>query len=114
MTERRSKYNARRVKIDGITFDSAAEARRYGELKLLEQAGHLTGLKVHPRYEIIPPVFWHGRWERAVFYEADFEYNDSGYTFVEEVKGVRTAVYQLKRKLFLLRYPDVEFVEMQA
>ena len=31
-----SKYRNKRVTLDGIHFDSLAEARRYGELKLLE------------------------------------------------------------------------------
>lgn len=39
------KYHNRKTVIDGITFDSAKEARRYMELKLLERAGEISNLQ---------------------------------------------------------------------
>ena len=42
----------KRVEIDGYTFASQAEARRYGELKLLEKAGEIRDLVVHPRLHL--------------------------------------------------------------
>jgi len=49
-----NKFGARRVILDGITFDSRKEARRYQQLKLLERAGVIRALQVHPRFVILP------------------------------------------------------------
>ena len=48
--KRRAKYGNTKVKVDGITFDSKAEARRYGELKLLERAGEITSMELQPTF----------------------------------------------------------------
>jgi hypothetical protein len=45
-----SKYNARRVEIDGHRFASAAEGRRYATLAALERAGRIAGLELQPRF----------------------------------------------------------------
>ena len=47
-----SKYGAIRTTVDGVTFASKAEARRYAELKLLEQAGEIKGLELQPKFDI--------------------------------------------------------------
>ena len=116
MSERRGKYNAKRTTQDGVTFDSLAEARRYDELKLMEAAGEIWNLKVHQRYEIVPPVVFNGRLLKAKYYEADFTYFDrlTKCTTVEDVKGMRTDLYLIKRNLFLLRYPNLKFIEVEA
>ena len=113
--ERRGKYNAKLVEINGIRFDSTAEAMRYRELLLMEQAGEIWNLKVHQRYEIVPPVVFNGRLLKAKYYEADFTYFDrlTKCTTVEDVKGMRTDLYLIKRNLFLLRYPSLKFVEIE-
>lgn len=110
MTERRHKYNARPMDADGYHFDSLAEYRRYCELKLLHAAGVISAIDVHPRFEIVPKDK-HGK---ALYYEADFSYIDhaDGVNVVEDVKGVRTAVYLLKKRLFLAQYPGRRFVEV--
>lgn len=89
------KYHNRKTVIDGITFDSAKEARRYMELKLLERAGEISNLQRQVKYDLIPK---RGK-ERSVTYIADFVYQENGNTVVEDVKGVRTNEYILKRKL---------------
>lgn len=104
------KYGNRRTQRNGMTFDSAAEARRYAELILLERAGHISALEVQPRYELVPKT----RDERAVYYRADFRYIEGGAVIVEDVKGAKTRDYILKRKLLKWRYPDVEFREIPA
>lgn len=118
MTPRGShKYGAKRVKIDGYTFDSQAEARRYQELKLLAQAREIAGLTVHPRF-VLQQAFIdrEGKKQRAITYEADFSYYEvtEGTTtaqplVVEDVKGARTAVFRLKAKMFQFKYPNVDF-----
>lgn len=89
------KYRAVATEVDGIRFDSKKEAFRYGQLKLLEQAGLIAHLEVHPRY----PLTVNGL--KVGTYVADFRYakTDTGELIVEDVKGVRTPVYRLKKKL---------------
>jgi len=112
MTQRRGKYNARKTTIDGYTFDSAAEARRYGALKLLEKSGDILHLKVHPKFELQAAFVDNtGSKVRAIFYEGDFEYVEEPYArmVVEDVKGVETAVFKLKSKIFRRQYPEYDF-----
>ena len=114
--ERRGKYNAKPVEINGIRFDSTAEAMRYRELLLMEQAGEIWNLKVHPRYLILDGFDHDAQHERPIFYEADFSYFDKHdkCTIVQDVKGMRTALYRLKRKMFLAKYPQIKFLEVAA
>ena len=107
-----SKYNARGVDADGIHFDSRAEYRRYLDLQLMERAGEITGLTVHPEYELQPHFRYNGKTERAIKYTPDFEYiNSNGLKVCEEVKGCITKDYVLRKKLFLYRFPDIVFFE---
>ena len=110
-----NKYHNRKVKTsDGIVHDSRKEANRWLELKLLEKAGKITELKRQMEFLLIPPQYENlpqGRHkkpkrklvERAVVYRADFVYyNELGELIVEDVKGLRTRDYIIKRKL--MRY----------
>ena len=98
--------------MDGIEFDSKREAKRYGELLLLEKAGAITDLQRQVKYQLLPaqyrPVFdkktrkWKDRCiEREVSYAADFVYQQDGETVVEDTKGFKTKDYILKRKMML-------------
>ena len=98
---RRSKYGNTRTVVDGISFASKAEAKRYGELKLLERAGEIVHLRLQPEFKL-----W-GRGGTVICkYRADFAYMTIGIDgmmqseTVEDVKGVRTPVYRLKAKMF--------------
>jgi len=112
-----SKYHAVRTTIDGITFDSKREAARYSELKLLELAGEITSLTVHPRFLLADGFNIDGKGGRVrpIYYIADFKYLEGDDSFdsyiVEDVKGgkaTQTAVFKLKAKLFRARYPEYE------
>lgn len=95
-----NKYHAR--KSGG--YASRKEHRRANELKLLQKAGIISNLREQVRYELIPAQYdKQGKLiERACSYVADFVYTDKyGETIVEDAKGVRTAVYRIKRKLML-------------
>ena len=95
------KYNNTRVEVDGMPFDSKREAARWQELRLLERAGEISDLRRQVRYELVPKL----PGERPVDYIADFVYrNKDGNEVVEDVKGVRTQVYIIKRKLMLWRH----------
>lgn len=106
------KYHSRKTVVDGIIFDSRREAMRYQELRLLERAGKVRGIRRQVRYELVPvQLDSKGKIiEKPVVYVADFvfeQYSDRGgfwFPVVEDVKGVRTPVYIIKRKLMLERY----------
>lgn len=108
------KYHNRKTVVDGITFDSAAEAGRYTELKLLERAGKIKDLRLQPKFELIPAFQKNGKKYRKTTYIADFSYfdNESMKNVVEDVKGVKTQVFALKKKLFEYRYPDLTLTEV--
>lgn len=110
--EKKSKYSSAKTDIDGIRFDSKKEAEFYAELKLREKAGEITHLRLQPRY-LLQEAFKHeGKQYREIEYVADFEYIENGETVVVDVKGFRTAVYMIKKKLFLYKYGDkVKFIE---
>ena len=115
MGKSRNKYNARKTMIDGIVFDSKAEAERYLFLKSEEQAGNISNLCCHPRYVLQPSFKVDGKTIRAITYTADFSYTSlKGIPIVEDVKGVKTAVYNLKKRMFLYQYPDLYFQEVKA
>ena len=105
----KSKYNNRKTMIDGITFDSNKEARRYTVLRSLQDGGYIKGLSLQVPFELIPKQDG----ERAVKYIADFVYYDieKQIHIVEDVKGFKTDVYKLKRKLFKYKYPEYTFIE---
>ena len=127
-TAKTNKYNAKKVSVDGIEFDSKKEARRYQELLLLQKAGEIYMLELQKVYELLPAqrepdtvgkrggVIKGKLLERAVEYVADFVYTDkNGKTVVEDVKGFRAggayAVFVLKRKLMLYRY-GIKIIEV--
>lgn len=92
-----SKFKANKTILDGIQFDSKREAQRYSELKLLERAGVIQNLRLQVKFELIPKQ----QGERACTYIADFVYEENGQTVVEDVKGMKTKDYIIKRKLML-------------
>lgn len=90
---KRSKYGANPTTVDGIRFASMKEAARYGELRRLQSCGLLRGLELQPRFDCnIDGI-------HVCTYVADFRYTDRRGDIIEDVKGVETAVFKLKRKL---------------
>lgn len=108
---RYNKYGNHKRELDGYKFDSIKEMNRYSELKLLKRGGVIKNLRLQPRYELQEGFTYQGKKERKIEYVADFEYTENSKTVVEDVKGMKTDVYKLKRKLFLYRYPDLTFYE---
>lgn len=108
---RRNKHNNRKIYYNGHTLDSQLEADRYFELLLLEESGQISSLEVHPTYEL-QPGFRDKRGKRhiRVTIKLDFRYLKDGRIYVEDTKGQRTAMFNLKIKWFLYQYDDlVEF-----
>ena len=108
-----SKYHSKKITIDGNTFDSRKEYRRFCELSRLEKAGAITDLQRQVEFVLIPsqrePDTIGARGglkkgktiELAVKYVADFVYTENGKTVVEDTKGFKTKDYILKRKMML-------------
>ena len=105
-----NKYNSRKTTVDGITFDSKKEARRYLVLKQMEQDGEIKNLRLQVPVELIPSfeilVDGKKRKRRPITYVADFVYYRDDEKVIEDVKGLRTPVYNIKKKLFEYRYHE--------
>lgn len=118
-TPNKSKYGAKKQTItnsDGsvITFDSKKEMQRFVELRYMEQAGLISDLQRQVKFVLIPAqrepdtvgkrggVKKGKTIEKEVSYIADFTYTDEeGRFIVEDVKGVKTPEYVIKRKMML-------------
>lgn len=105
-----SKYRNQKCGIDGLKFDSKRELNRFRELKILERSGEISYLQLQPEFilqEKLPGI-------RAIKYRADFMYHELGsnHVVVEDVKGMKTQVYLLKKKLFMAKYPEYDFREV--
>lgn len=98
------KYKNIKTEVCGIKFDSKAEARRYSCLKLLEKAGEISDLSLQPRFDLVV------NGKKCGFYKADFKYIENGKEVVEDVKGVKTTTYNLKKKLIKAIY-DIDIYE---
>lgn len=95
----RPRYTAKPEWLDGIRFGSQRELARYKDLKLMQAGGAISGLKIHPRYDLYACGVLLG------YMELDFEYLDhtSGKVVYEDVKdpkknsSTRTSIYKWKR-----------------
>lgn len=96
----KNKYGAVKTEVDGITFDSKAEARRYEVLKLREQEGGIHTLMLQPRFPLHVIDKKTGEKVRIGYYVGDFMYMVSpGEEMVlEDVKGVKTPLYNWKKR----------------
>lgn len=108
-----NKYGAEKIEIDGITFDSKLEGKRYAELKNLERAGIITDLELQPRIPLRgatgPLISESGR---ELYYKGDFGYIDAetGKLVIEDAKGFKNRLYLLKKAI--LRADGIEIVEV--
>jgi hypothetical protein len=103
----RSKYGAKKVTIDGITFDSIAESKYYLQLKWLKQAKQIKDFKLQPKYLLQEAFKKNGKTIRKIEYKADFEvYKLDGTTEIIDIKGAITKEFAIKRKLFEKKYSD--------
>ena len=101
MTQEQTPRKYRNVKttVDGITFDSKAEANRYCELRAAKRAGAIQGFGIQPSFVLAD----------GVRYRPDFIVcGDGGRVWVEDVKGVETQAFRIKRKLWETQYPWME------
>jgi len=102
MIPRKSKYRAIPTVLDGIRFASKSEAKRYGQLKLLQMAGEIRWFTCQVPFHL----------GAGVRYVCDFliVYTD-GQVEVEDVKGMETAMFKVKKKLFEAAYQPLVVVK---
>lgn len=117
--KKNNKYNAKKVVVDGITFDSETESKRYVALKQAMTDGIISDLELQPQYIILPAIkgtrvkhfkripdrIEEYTIQQPVKYTADFRYIKDGQAVVEEVKGSKWSIsrdYPLRAKM--LRY----------
>ena len=102
-----SKYHNKKVIYKGIKFDSKKERARFITLKQLEKMGIIESLELQKKF-LLQEGYTNakGKKIRPIYYIADFYYYDyiDNKWVVEDVKGVRTDVYKLKKKLFEYKY----------
>lgn len=92
-----NKYHNQKTVVDGITFDSKAEARRYCELKNLRAYGKIDWFNRQPSF-LLPG---------GIRYRPDFIVCAAGRIWVEDVKGMETKEFKLKHKLWNESYPGL-------
>lgn len=104
--EKKPKYKNTKIEVDGISFDSELEAKRYEQLKLMQRAGEITDLQLQHRFVLLGGyVNGAGDYIRPITYVCDFKYRDrSGRLVIEDTKGMKTDVYRIKKKLFEEKY----------
>ena len=100
------KYHNKKVEYDGYIFDSIRKKNYYIKLKLLEKAGKIKELELQKEFELQPSYKLNNKTSRKITYRADFTYKttEDDKLHVIDVKGFRTDVYRLKKKLFEYKY----------
>ena len=106
-----NKFGAKKTPIifqgQEVTFDSKAESIRAKQLELLERGGYITDLRLQPAFVLIESYRRNGKNVSAGVYVADFEYIEkTGQRVIEDTKGLKTAAYNFKKKLFLFSLSD--------
>lgn len=111
----KNKYNAKKATVDGVTFDSQKEAMRYIVLDRMQRSGEINDLRLQPAFTLQKGFTdREGKKHRAIKYKADFSYRRAGEStlIVEDTKGVRTAVFNLKWKMVIKQHldEDIRFI----
>lgn len=114
LPNQKNKYKNKKVSVNGKVFDSKKEAKRYLELIQLEQAGLIKDLETQKKFLLLDGFKKNGKTYKQINYYADFVYTDTrtGKTIVEDVKGFKTEIYKIKKKLFDYKYPDLTITEV--
>ena len=102
---KQSKYHNKKVYYDGHWFDSQKEKSWYIKYKLMEQAGEIKDLKMQVSFTLIETFKLQDKTYRKTIYKADFTYYDKQAKYhVIDVKGMKTDIYKLKKKLMAWKY----------
>ena len=111
---KKSKYMSQAIEFDGIRFDSKKEGLRYLQLKQMQRDGEISELQLQPKFLLQEGFIYRGSKKQPIHYISDFQYREGEEVIVEDVKSKITekiAVYRIKRKMFMFRYPEYLFRE---
>ena len=109
-----NKYNAKKTKAYGRTFDSNKEYKRYCQLRAWQEQGVISGLECQKRFVLVEKFTYRGLKMAGVSWIADFYYFNGQEWVAEDVKSPVTRKkpeYIIKKKLFMLKYPEILFNE---
>lgn len=106
-----SKYRNKKSEYKGIKFDSKKEMIRYIVLEDMLKKGEIEDLQLQVPFVLIPPFELNGKKYKGMRYIADFTYKKDGITVVEDVKGMKTDVYKIKKKLMAYTH-NIEIKEV--
>lgn len=99
------KYGNKTVYADGHKFDSKGEYGHWLKLKAREERGQISDLKVHQVYELRAyPFCAQGNPIKVGKIIPDFDYIENGKQVTADFKGMVTAVWRLRAKLFKANY----------
>ena len=101
-----SKYNSNKMVVDRIIFDSKKEAMYYLHLRTLLKQGKIKDLELQKEYILQDKFKINGKTQRKISYKADFTYFsvEDNKLHVVDVKGFKTEIYKIKKKLFEYKY----------
>lgn len=92
----RHKFRAKPTELDGIKFTSKKEAKRYQQLKILQNSGEVLFFLRQVPFHL----------QAGVKYVCDFlVFWTNGLVTIEDVKGVKTDMYIVKKKMVEATYP---------
>jgi hypothetical protein len=97
---RKNKYNAKKTKSHGYSFDSKLESALYDYLLTLQKAKEISDIRVKPNIYLT---------DANILMIPDFcaMNNKTGQTEYWESKGLETATWRIKRRLYKFYGPGV-------
>jgi len=105
MFTKKSKYRNKKVTVDGIKFDSHAEATFYHLLKTMKKAKLIDEFELQKKFTLQDAFKFEGKTVRAITYVCDFHVLRNGNYDVIDVKGApETEVFKIKRKMFINKF----------
>lgn len=111
MTQKKQKFNAKKVEYDGYIFDSKVEKDFYIHLSEQVQSGKIKSFTTQPNYLLQPKFTKYNKNYREISYTPDFKIIENDDTIkLYDVKGMATQASELRKKLFDYQYPDIELI----
>lgn len=113
------KYGNKKIQVDGVSFDSKKEHKRISQLRILEQSGIISDLQLKKKF-VLQETFKDttGKTHKAITYTPDCVYyrKTDQKLVAEDIKASvyltkRMPAYQIKKKMFIKKYPDYQFEE---
>ena len=105
---KQNKYHNKKCTYKGMTFDSKKEMNYYIKLELLEKTGKISNLQRQIRFELQPGFVFNGKKIRPIYYIADFTYIHKGKLHIVDTKGIRTDIYNIKKKMMMYKGYEIE------